>query len=425
MEDQQSEFPQPIKWIFLALVVSLGFGEPHLRIYGFPLQFTEIIFVILAVSIAGLFAIRRKFVPFDPVYFIFGAYFFALALSAIFSERPNQSVVKLAGEAYLIGLGLLAFLLARSPADIRRVFVVWLAGSTIVALIAVVTVAMFYIDRSSPWHLYFLHHYGSLPPGNYPRVDATFIYPAMLCNFLNVGIVFLLGSRRLEWISPPIFWILLILHLIAAAFTVTPGLGGIFLAVGIWIAWEAAERRQMPRAILYGGLGTAAAIAFVIVSAFSVRTIATSPYTFDILGWRIDPTQRLLTWQGSFETFLQNPVFGKGLDLGVASVRFLAPSGQNQLLTEGHNVFLNVAGQSGILGVGTLVALSVFLFSRVRPLTGTNDELFVIRRTLFVAFIAAFIYQGLTGSFENARHLWVLFGMMAAMPYCGRERSSE
>ncbi len=403
--------------MFLALVVLLGFGEPYIRVYGFPVQFTEIIFVVLAASVAIFFAVRRKFVSFDPVYLVFGAYFFALATSAGFSERPSLSVVKLAGEAYLIGLGLLAFLLARSPTDIRRIFLFWIGGSTIVALIAVVTIALFYIDRGSPWNFYFLHHYGSLPPGNYPRVDGTFIYPAMLCNYLNVSIVFLLGSHRLAWIRSRAFVVLMVLHLFAVAFTVTPGLGGIFLAFGIWLAWDALVRPQTPQAIVYGGLGIAAAVAFVLVSALSIRPIATSPYSFDVFGWRIDPTQRLLTWQGAFETLLQNPLFGKGLGLGVANVRFLAPSGQNQLLTDAHNVYLNVAGQSGILGVAALAAFTVFLFHRVRPLVRANDDCDIIRRTLLVAFVTAFAYQGLTGSFENARHLWVLFGMMAAVPY--------
>ncbi len=403
--------------MFLALVVSLGFGEPYLRIYGFPVQSTELVFVQLAAGMAILFVWRRQFLAFDPLYLVFGAYFIALALSAVFSERPSRSTIKLAGEAYLIGIGVLAFLIVRSQTDVRRIFLFWIGASTVVSIIAAVTVALFYIDRSSPWHIYFLHHYGSLPPGNYPRVDGTFIYPAMLCNYLNVSIVFLLGSRQLAWIGSRTFVVLLLLHLSAAAFTVTPGLGGIFLAIGVWLAWDAAARVQRPKTILYGGLGTAAAIAFVLVSAFSIRPIATSPYTFDFFGWRIDPTQRLLTWQGALETFMQHPVFGKGLGLGVAEVRFLAPSGQKQLLTDAHNVYLNVAGQSGLVGLAALAVVVLFLCRRVLPLSGIAEESRIIRRTLLVAFATAFIYQGVTGSFENARHLWLLFGMMAAVPY--------
>lgn len=41
---------------------------------------------------------------------------------------------------------------------------------------------------------------------------------------------------------------------------------------------------------------------------------------------RLDPTQRLLAWQGSWDTFLDFPILGKGIGLGVANVQFLPPS---------------------------------------------------------------------------------------------------
>jgi putative inorganic carbon (hco3(-)) transporter len=33
---------------------------------------------------------------------------------------------------------------------------------------------------------------------------------------------------------------------------------------------------------------------------------------------------------------------------------------------------------------------------------------------LGIAFLGAFAYQGLGGSFEDARHLWLLFGLLIA-----------
>jgi len=43
-----------------------------------------------------------------------------------------------------------------------------------------------------------------------------------------------------------------------------------------------------------------------------------------------------------------------------------------------------------------------------------DDANVLIRRGLRAAFIGAFLYQSLTGSFEDARHIWVLIGLMAA-----------
>jgi hypothetical protein len=34
---------------------------------------------------------------------------------------------------------------------------------------------------------------------------------------------------------------------------------------------------------------------------------------------------------------------------------------------------------------------------------------------LSVAFVGTLLYQGLTGSFEDARHLWILIGLIGAI----------
>lgn len=49
----------------------------------------------------------------------------------------------------------------------------------------------------------------------------------------------------------------------------------------------------------------------------------------------------------------------------------------------------------------------------------TADER--IHTTLAVALIAGFLYQTLSGSFEDTRHMWVLFGMLAG--FRSRSRS--
>jgi len=49
----------------------------------------------------------------------------------------------------------------------------------------------------------------------------------------------------------------------------------------------------------------------------------------------------------------------------------------------------------------------------------------IILTGLGLAFCSAFVYQGLTGSFEDARHLWVLIGLVPAARdiYDGRDRT--
>jgi O-antigen ligase len=120
--------------------------------------------------------------------------------------------------------------------------------------------------------------------------------------------------------------------------------------------------------------------------------------------WRI--------WTAAWAAFAQHPLLGVGLGQGVVGVAFTTPSGEEQWLTDAHNTWLAVAGQTGIVGVLSLVALVVFLLCGGLVLNG-DVRVSMLRTACIVAFIDAFMYQGLTGSFENARHLWLLMGLLA------------
>jgi len=236
----------------------------------------------------------------------------------------------------------------------------------------------------------------------------------MLCNYLTAGILLILASFKVGWMKKKPTAICLFLHGIAAIFTLTPGLGGLVFAIALWVGFLFIEKERP----LYGRIAFAAgSLVFILsiaVSAFSIRPIATSPFTYDVFGVRIDPTQRLLAWRDAIETFIQHPLFGKGVGLGVASVRFQAPSGQMQILTDAHNTFLSIAGQAGILGSAAFFALLIStlrlgLISRIGEVTKKPISL-----AMTIAFISGIAFQGMVGSFEDARHLWVLLGLIVA-----------
>ena len=88
----------------------------------------------------------------------------------------------------------------------------------------------------------------------------------------------------------------------------------------------------------------------------------------------------------------------------------MPPSGQMQLLTDAHNVVLSVAAQSGIFGVVPLVLICIAVIRRSLPFDLTDVNM--LRTALGIAFFSAFLVQGLVGSFEDARHLWVLIGLV-------------
>ncbi|MGQ0540809.1 MAG: hypothetical protein ACT4O9_03025, partial [Blastocatellia bacterium] len=99
-------------------------------------------------------------------------------------------------------------------------------------------------------------------------------------------------------------------------------------------------------------------------------------------------------------------------------------SGIMQRLTDAHQTWLNVAGEAGILGLIPLILICVAVVYRSMPLRLDGSNKSVVRVFLGIAFIAVFLYQGLTGSFENARHLWVLIGLIVAATHIDFDRET-
>ena len=82
---------------------------------------------------------------------------------------------------------------------------------------------------------------------------------------------------------------------------------------------------------------------------------------------------------------------------------------------EAHQMWLNFAAQTGIVGLGALSLLIVYVLRKCRDAIAGIVPNTVAVAAIF-AFIGAFLFQGLGGSFEDARHLWVLIGLCCALP---------
>jgi O-antigen ligase len=415
-------FKRVLEISFLALIFSLAFMQPSISAGGRLVTVTETVFSITgSIWFIGLLSGKTKF-RLDPAFYLFGLYASALLLSTIFSENPRSSAFKFVGELYLIGLAVLTTNVVTSLGMLRKVVITWLAASAVTSMIGTLTVGSFYAGAANFITGFSMHHYGSLPPGNYPRIQSTFYYPSMLCNYLTISLMLLLAAFKMGWIKRGLLMTLLIIFAMTIAFTVTPGIGGVLLAVGLWYWFtESDDRPSISKAALAGGI--VAAALFLLVSTFSLIHSPTSPYYFEFAGLQIEPTQRLLTWQGAADTFLNNPLFGKGLGLSVATVYFMPPSGQIQLLTDAHNAYLSVAGQAGIIALASIVLIAITLARRSFRSTSLHKESSLMLIALGIAFISAFIYQGLVGSFENARHLWVLMGLILAVSNLSESRS--
>jgi putative inorganic carbon (hco3(-)) transporter len=346
-------------------------------------------------------ALDRRPLRWHPGFWMLILWLFTLGLGVTFSADPERSIVKFAGSGYLVVLAFLAFNHSTSLKKIRLVIFAWLAGAVIPILTGVVGIITFYLAPDTDWLSAITYHYGAVPVGYFPRVSSTMVSPSMLCNYMTVTLVLVLAAFNLGWLERRVAIASIALILLVSLFTASIVLGGMALAAGLWI-WHTGHQNRR--------------FALFAASVVAILFLATAPVSMgDAIQGSIAPSSRLLVWSDAAKTFLSDPIVGTGPGLPVANVLFRNTDGTASLLTDAHNTFLNVAAQAGVAGLLGLLAV-VFAVSRAGYASSLGrDDLAVIQRALLVAFVCTFLYDGLTGSFEDARHLWVLIGSIFAV----------
>jgi len=156
------------------------------------------------------------------------------------------------------------------------------------------------------------------------------------------------------------------------------------------------------------------AVAFVAVAVLAPAVHPTAPFLIRLPGFDFPfaPSVRLMSWIEACKTSFEHPLFGTGVGSNPIAVPYVAPSGDFYVLTDAHNVFLNVAMHSGLVGLATILLLIGFVARQMRPWLFTDTN--AIAFWLSFAWLNAFAYQGLTGSYEDARHVWLLLGLLIA-----------
>lgn len=402
------------KWLFLLLIISLPLVRPfNTDIFGLQVPYTD--FIFLAVFAFWLLALVRresKF-KFDKLYLFIGFYGFALIVSTVFSIQPLQSFYKLLGEFYLFSLAVLAFNLVQEKQFFKQIVIAWLIGTGLTILASFAGFMLFYVGYKTQADNYFLSHFGSLPAGNYPRIHALFANANMMCNFLNVSLLLAVLAKKLNWLKKIWTKLLQIGIWFAAIFTFSAGLGGMILSLGIWY-WSIFNQKKnvwISKIVLVFAISSAVCIfGATLISPDTNNT--TQDFSVPLLNKKLEVSVRVLVWESVLETFKQFPFVGKGTGTDAALVRYETLSGDQQILLDAHNNWLNVLGQTGLLGIFTFVCLNTVLIKSCRFKVNKLNEQNLIHLALSCAFIGAFLFQGLSGSFEDARHLWILFGLL-------------
>jgi O-antigen ligase len=415
MNSAEAQRLLPGDWLLLALIALLPLMKPAVR---YPVIFADLVFVLLLIAVAVEVAAGRRTLRWHPLFAILAIYVLALAPSMLASANPGRSAFKMATELYLAGLSAVTVVVVRSEAMLRHVTITWLAASAALAILCLASLAAFAISPASALYQYSVFYFGTLPPGHYPRMALSFFDANMACNYLTVALGLLLLAWQQKWLSRTLALLLLAGILIAALPTISPGLGGVALALGT-AAW------LLMRSRLAIGTAVAGALAFIVALAVTPILHPTAPFLIHVPGTRLilAPAGRLLTWSSAFDEFLRHPWLGHGIGLDAAFVRYRDPSGNLQELTDAHNVFLNIAAQAGVVGLAGLAALIAYAvrltFSRA---IGGSPK---VRLVLGLTLLNALVYQGLGVGIEDTRHIWVLLGLLAAASLIPADESNR
>jgi O-antigen ligase len=406
---------------FLCLVFSLGFDQLSFEVFGYPVVFTDIVFLIAATAWLVSAIADRKLPVWHGAFWLLFLYLLALTMSAAISVDRAVSIRQLPAEIYLVALAVMGASLVSSDVWLKRSIIAWLWGTAFACAVGLLTVLIFYAAPESSFLEYTTYHYGAVPVGNYPRVTATFVSASMFCNYLNVGLVLTLLASKAHAISVRLAVILLAAIGVCSLFTFSIGLGGVVLAAGVWSWLRSDDRKPLFKITVW--TGCAVALAFLVVSFFALQPYPESGRfgTLPLLDIPLIPSSRVLVWSEAAHTFIRDPWFGRGLGMPVTNVVFTNTDGSLSLLTDAHNTFLSVAAQSGL---AALAALLLIVFAVMRSWKRAIGADRLVPTALGLAFLCSFIYQGLTGSFEEARHLWVLIGLYFAAEKIDRDQNS-
>ena len=320
-------------------------------------------------------------------------------LAQVTSLQFYSGAAKWIGVLYLALLAMLVHDLARTKEYLRRLAMTWLAATAAVSALVLLAAAGFWLSPSLRAAVEpLLFHDGFLPVGNTPRVMASFANPDMLCSYLIVGLALTLAARSLGWLSPRLGTALAGIVTLAAVFTFSPGWAGIAVVWSLW-AW---------RVLRVGRPGLAAAALTAGLAAAALVLVACVVNSVDLFG---APGLRWGIWEAALQTVLAHPWLGVGVGQAVVEVFHLAPNGGLQKLTDAHNIWLNVAGQAGVLAAFALAGLLAHLARK--PVVPRQEPVATLRFALVLVVIGAWIFAGLTSSLEDARHAWLLLGLLA------------
>jgi len=331
--------------------------------------------------------------PYRPLLIGIGLYLAACALSIPASTHPAASLRALISKwlEYLLFLVIVADTV-QQPRVARRGLTVLLASSVLVVLESV---------AQEFWGKGLIRGYPLL---TYERMTGPYENPIDLATYLMVVIVVLLGMLRSA--RGGLRWALgVLLTLLIGCFARTEALGAwIGLAAGLAavVALDPSWRRAA--ALALGSVALAAAAALVWVGRLG-----------SVVAWdEIGKVDRWDMWQAALGMIRDRPILGHGLNTFMANYLAYWVGGEQQP-RYAHNCYLQVAAETGVIGLAAFLMLLGALFgalvrgaSRLAP----NDR--PVGVGLIGALVAFAVQAALDTNFYSLRQaalFWALAGL--------------
>jgi putative inorganic carbon (hco3(-)) transporter len=395
--------------LFVAFVVLLPLMQVRAQLAPGMLTVADAVF--LCALLAGIVAVASgelKVIstPLNPWLF---TYIAVAGLSVVWSDSPSRSAARLLIEMYLVLIAIVSSHAVSSISAVKRVVMAWLGGTAITVMAGVLGVILFYSRYKPLWRAVLIDSYGSLPPGDYPRVHGLFLNMNMCCDYLICSFVLLVMSRKMGWIKGVVFALFIVGICITAVFTVSPGLGGLLLAMGLWF-WRERCGALGRMALLSGIVGASAFLAACVVPP--IRS-GSPEWRVPIINRNMESSARMLCWTAAYQTWMAHPLLGRGTGLEVPCPAYRTASGETQHLLDAHNTYLNTLATKGAVGFFALLGIVASVLWPLNGNVGVVDRNMTSAwNALRIALICTFLYDGFTGSFEHTRHQWVLIGLI-------------
>lgn len=341
-----------------------------------------------------------------PASFLVGAGLLALfagwvAASALWGFHPGYALVKGAG---LGGLALAAAAVGSSGLPWRRAVDAWLGG---VAVALLLTVLLFLAGPEGRATV--VYEQGGVQGLTFPRIRGPMVHPNMLGGYLAVSGVLLwarwpsLGRRGRA--AGALLGGAMALALILSVSTAWVGAAVAVAALALW------GGRGPGRVVVAAGSAVVAALTgFALIASLDMRVEGAHLVTNGI---------RPGIWAGALEAFLEAPLAGVGAAPYLARVADpLLPSG-GEVYWDAHNLYLSVAGQFGLLGLGLFTA-GVGLAARAAYRAPDRRA-----RVAALVMLGVLAVNGLFTASEDLRHVWMAVGLMGVAGASGRGEGAQ